>query len=70
MLVLRFAFERLGLHRVALGVTADNLPGIKCYRGLGFVDEGRFREAILRDHGYVDHLWMGILAEEFKARYG
>lgn len=70
LLVLRFAFEKLGLHRVALGVTADNLPGIKCYRKIGFVDEGRFREAIRRGGGYVDHLWMAVLADEFKARYG
>ncbi len=70
VLALRFAFDRLGLHRVALGVTADNLPGIRCYRKIGFADEGRLRQAILRPHGYVDHLWMGILADEFKARYG
>lgn len=70
LLALRYAFHELKLHRVALGVTADNLPAIRCYEKLGFKHEGRLREAIRREHGYVDHLWMGILADEFRARYG
>lgn len=70
VLALRHAFAGLGLHRVALGVTADNLPGIRCYEKVGFRVEGRLRESILRPQGYLDSLWMAILAEEFHARYG
>lgn len=70
VLALRYAFRSLDLHRVALGVTADNLPAIRCYEKVGLHHEGRLREAVLRDHGYVDSLWMGILADEFFALHG
>jgi RimJ/RimL family protein N-acetyltransferase len=64
-LALQYAFSGLKLHRIALGVTADNLPAIRCYEKVGFKTEGRFREAVRREHGYVDSLWMAILADEF-----
>jgi len=70
ILLLRYSFDVLKLHRVALGVTADNLPAIRCYRKIGFKEEGRLREAIRREHGFVDGFWMGILADEFRQRYG
>lgn len=70
LLMLRYAFDELKLHRVALGVTADNLPAINCYRKIGFKEEGRLRESVLRESGFVDSLSMGILADEFHARYG
>lgn len=70
VLVLRHAFTALALHRVSLGVIADNLAAIRCYERLGFVTEGRARECVRRPHGFVDGLTMGILAHEFFARYG
>lgn len=69
-ILLRHAFGRLKLHRVALGVTGDNLPGIRCYEKVGFKVEGRFRETVLRGCRYVDSLWMAILADEFYRQYG
>jgi RimJ/RimL family protein N-acetyltransferase len=69
-LVLAHAFRTMKLHRVALGVTSDNLPGIRCYQKLGFKEEGRFREAVLREHGYVDSIWMAILDREFRELHG
>jgi RimJ/RimL family protein N-acetyltransferase len=65
-LTLRYCFDVLQLHRVALGVAADNLPGIRCYQKIGFQEEGRLREAIRREHGFVDSHWMAILANEFR----
>lgn len=69
LLMLRYAFDDLKLHRISLGVTADNRPAIKCYQEVGFKEEGRCREAILRETGYIDSLCMAILADEFHARY-
>jgi RimJ/RimL family protein N-acetyltransferase len=66
-LVLACAFREMKLHRVTLGVTADNEPGIRCYLKVGFKEEGRWREAIRRGNGFVDHVWMGILDREFMA---
>mgnify|MGYP001769625322 CR=1 FL=1 len=64
-LVLAHAFREMKLHRVTLGVTADNEPGLRCYLKVGFREEGRLREAIRRESGFVDHVWMGILDREF-----
>lgn len=69
VLALRHAFHTMKLHRVDLGVTEDNLPGLQCYRKIGFVEEGRLRESTLRERGYIDVLWMSVLSHEFDARH-
>ena len=63
--VLRYAFEDLHLHRVDPRVLAYNTRAIRCYRGCGFVEEGREREAALVDGHWHDDVIMGILAREF-----
>jgi len=63
--VVRLAFADLKLNRVMLGVASDNLAGVRCYEKVGFVIEGRLRQACRREHGFVDSLIMGILAEDF-----
>ena len=68
-LMLWLAFERIGLHRVALSVFDFNTRAIRSYEKVGFTVEGRHREAILRDGGRWDELTMGILAAEWRARH-
>ncbi len=68
-LMLWLAFERIGLHRVALSVFSFNSRAIRSYEKAGFLLEGRHREAILRDGGRWDELTMGILAPEWAARH-
>ena len=65
-LVLRYAFHELGLHRVSLDVIADNQPAIALYRSLGFIEEGRLRERVLRDGQRTDLLYMGLLARDWE----
>jgi RimJ/RimL family protein N-acetyltransferase len=69
-LMLALAFERIGLHRVALSVFDFNSRAIRSYEKAGFRLEGRHREAIARDGGRWDELTMGILAAEWLARRG
>lgn len=69
-LMLRLAFERIGLHRVALSVFSFNERAIRSYRKAGFRLEGRAREAIVRDGHRFDELIMGILAAEWHAQDG
>ena len=69
-LMLWLAFERIGLHRVALSVFAFNERAIRSYEKAGFMIEGRHREAIVRDGGRHDELTMGILASEWRSRLG
>ena len=68
-LMLRHAFERLRLHRLALSVFAFNERGIRSYRKVGFVLEGRAREAIWRDGRFWDELQMSLLGHEWAARH-
>lgn len=67
-LMLWLAFERIGLHRVALSVFDFNTRAIRAYEKAGFTVEGRHREAIVRDGGRWDELTMGMLAAEWRAR--
>jgi RimJ/RimL family protein N-acetyltransferase len=65
-LMVRHAFETLGLHRVALSVFEFNERAIRAYRRVGFTTEGRAREAIRRDGRWWDELSMSILESDWK----
>jgi RimJ/RimL family protein N-acetyltransferase len=65
-LILRYGFEELGLHRVALSVFAFNEVAIAAYRKIGFREEGRLRDAIYRDGAYHDAILMSILAPNWR----
>lgn len=65
ILLLRHAFGKLNLNRLELGVHEDNTAARRLYEKLGFVEEGRLRQAFLRDGSYHDLIVMGLLAEEF-----
>jgi RimJ/RimL family protein N-acetyltransferase len=64
-LLLRHAFDYLGLRRVNLSVLAGNQAALRMYAKLGFVEEGRERQAQLRGGEYLDRLHFGLLKEEF-----
>jgi [ribosomal protein S5]-alanine N-acetyltransferase len=60
-LVLAWAFDVLGVHRVELEVLASNSRAISCYVACGFVQEGVRREAELYPDGWKDFILMGVL---------
>jgi RimJ/RimL family protein N-acetyltransferase len=66
-LLLGYAFEELNLHRVELEVYANNPRALACYLKVGFLEEGRRREAHFTEGGYVDAIQMGVLATEWSA---
>ena len=66
-LMVDHAFGSLGLHRVALAVFAFNERAIRSYTGVGFVTEGRAREAIWRDGRWWDELHMSLLEPDWRA---
>lgn len=68
MLVLAYAFEVLNLHKVWLGVTADNVGAIRAYEKAGFQTEGRLRAEVYRNRTYYDALRMSILRAEYDER--
>lgn len=67
-LMVRHAFEVLRLHRIGLAVFSFNERAIRSYRKVGFVVEGRSREAILRDGRFWDEVQMSILESDWRAR--
>lgn len=60
--IVRYAFETLGLHRVGLHVSANNVAAIACYRKAGFQEEGRLRDDRLVDGTYEDTLVMSVIS--------
>jgi RimJ/RimL family protein N-acetyltransferase len=68
-LMLAHAFDRLGLHRVGLTVFEYNERAVRAYEKAGFRIEGRLREAVRRDGRYWDEITMGVLEDEWRARF-
>ena len=66
-LMIDHAFTGLGLHRIALTVFAFNERAIRSYRRVGFVVEGRAREAIWREGRWWDEISMSILDSDWTA---
>jgi len=66
---LRFAFMELNLNRVMLEVYSYNLPAIRSYEKVGFVEEGRLRDKLRRDGEYHDIVQMSILRREWLTKY-
>ena len=69
-LMLDHAFTELGLHRVALTVFAFNERAVRSYRSVGFVVEGRAREAIWREGRWWDEISMSLLDSEWATLNG
>ena len=67
-LLMGHAFSGLGLHRIALSVFAFNERAIRSYQSVGFVIEGRAREAIWRDGRWWDEISMSLLDSDWTAR--
>ncbi|KAG1776202.1 acyl-CoA N-acyltransferase [Suillus placidus] len=60
-----YSFKWFGLNRLSLGVFANNARAIAVYEKLGFVMEGRKRQAVWMDDRWEDVLTMGILRDEW-----
>ena len=66
-LVVEYAFTKLNLRKVCIGVIEENEAAVKCYKSVGFKEEGRLRETH-HDHRngkYVSHLLFGLLRREY-----
>lgn len=60
-LMIRYAFEEMGLHRLFLRVFADNTRAIRSYEKAGFKREAFLRDDVRIDGCYRDIVLMGIL---------
>jgi RimJ/RimL family protein N-acetyltransferase len=66
-LMVGYGFTELGLHRIQLAATGFNERALHTYEKVGFVEEGRDREAIFRGGKWHDQVRMGILDHEWWA---
>lgn len=67
-LLLRHAFETVGLHRIELEVYAFNTRAIHVYRQAGFTAEGVRRQALRWEGEFHDAAVMSVLAPEWRTR--
>lgn len=64
--ICRFGFEMMNLHRIWLEVFAEHERAIRLYERLGFVHEGRQRDAVFKVGRYHDLLTMSLLEGELR----
>ena len=64
--VLGWGFREMGLHRIDACIHPDNTASLKLARKLGFVEEGRLRDAGFWLGQYHDLLQFSLLQPEFQ----
>jgi len=62
--ICRFAFREMNLAKVELQVFSNNPRGLRAYRKVGFVEEGRLRANNFVGGTFVDTIVMGLTAED------
>lgn len=63
-LLLDYAFNKLGLHRVYLHAFIDNEPALRLYRKIGFTQEGILRQHVCKNGQHRDVVVMAMLQGE------
>lgn len=66
LLMIRYCFEQLKLHRLFLRVFADNTQAIRSYEKAGFVKEAYLKDDVKIQDKYRDIVLMGIINPEDK----
>jgi len=64
-LILKFAFDELGLHRIEANVQPNNLPSIAVLRRCGFTKEGFSRRYLKIGGRWRDHERWAIIKEDW-----
>ncbi|MFX0103702.1 MAG: GNAT family N-acetyltransferase [Candidatus Hodarchaeota archaeon] len=68
LLLMRFCFDILNLHRLELFVVEYNARAIHVYSKLGFKESARQRQRTYIEGNYYDNFIMDILEDEFRDR--
>jgi ribosomal-protein-alanine N-acetyltransferase len=67
-LVITFAFETIGVHRLEARAAVKNGRGNGALRKIGAVQEGILRKSFLRNGEYLDQVLWSILDEDWQAK--
>lgn len=62
----RHGFQTLNLHRIFVGLHADNIAERRANEWVGFQVEGTLRQAMFKDGQYHDRIIMSILPQELR----
>ncbi len=63
-MVVRFAFDQIGLHRVEAYVSTQNNPSMRVLEKAGFQQEGLLRKLLYINGHWVDHYMYARLEDE------
>jgi RimJ/RimL family protein N-acetyltransferase len=69
LMLMKFAFKKMNLYRLEAEVIDYNDPAKSLVEKLGFVLEGRLRDAKYNDGNYYDILRYGMLMSEYNEKY-
>jgi ribosomal protein S18 acetylase RimI-like enzyme len=64
------AFMDLNMHKIFLHAYEFNTRALKCYRRIGFREDGRLRDSIWFERRYWDIFNMSVLEDEWEAMRG
>lgn len=64
-LLLKHGFQTLNLNRIGLEVFDNNPRAVHCYEKVGFIHEGRKRQAMYKNGQYVDVLYMSVIRSDW-----
>ena len=67
-MLVEYGFNTLNLNRIELSVYDFNSRAFKTYQKVGFVEEGRKRQARYHNGKYYNEIFMAILREEWKLK--
>ena len=65
-MMLKYAFQTLGMHKVTAEVLSENAPSVAMCKKCGFSVDGCLRDDVYKNGRYYDVLTMSILIEENK----
>lgn len=64
-LLLGYAFKKLNLNKIILGVCSPHAAALKAYKKAGFRIEGRLTDMLHLDGSYIDKIIMGMNSREY-----
>jgi len=67
-LLVKYGFNTLNMNRIELSVYDFNIRAFSTYQKVGFLEEGRKRQARYHNGKYQDEIIMAILREDWEKK--
>ena len=65
LLLLEYAFEERGMHRLVAHVLEENAASIALHKKCGYKQEGTYRKSVYKNGKWHDQIVFGILEEDY-----